>query len=459
MIKIICLVISGLLLTQVSFAQKAVSEEHKNTSSASDGKASMLKHKPLAFLKAKVHDGKVQVRFVRKVSFYKKELSDLFSEFRIYRKKVDFALREDSTEFCDGLSFSDAEMIYKGPIKPHDKTTGVFIYTDDNVAVGQTYAYWAAAAYGDPIGPCPVKIRDPLTWWSADKISKEVYDLQKSYPESIKISILGKTIKGRDILGIEAGRSGRKVALVGAVHASESGPELIIPVIRAILDNHKSVLNDISIVAIPCVNLDRRQMTAEGVPWYLRSNYALVDLNRNFPADWEIPDYSYGGSTADPDFGTYRGPAPASEPETQAVASFVKQHRPSMLLSFHALGGIAGRLFLAPPIPPGNEIYKKKYIKFFEAYSQSYCAAFSGDDYAAGDLEKYLLFKSKPGTLPTWCQKEFGIPACDVELHLHKEQEKALTDEVSIELLTRNQQQHTAALLNLLKMMREDKSF
>ncbi len=46
-----------------------------------------------------------------------------------------------------------------------------------------------------------------------------------------------------------------------------------------------------------------------------------VDLNRNFPYEWVGP-----GSSSNPSSDTYRGPAPASEPETQALINLVNSH-------------------------------------------------------------------------------------------------------------------------------------
>ena len=49
-----------------------------------------------------------------------------------------------------------------------------------------------------------------------------------------------------------------------------------------------------------------------------------VDLNRNFESHWGLDEE---GSSGIPSSGTYRGIAPNSEPETQAVVKFIKQQR------------------------------------------------------------------------------------------------------------------------------------
>jgi len=54
-----------------------------------------------------------------------------------------------------------------------------------------------------------------------------------------------------------------------------------------------------------------------------------VDLNRNYPVEWEK-------AVSDPSSSVYRGPAPFSEPETQAIRDFVLEHDFTHAISFHS---------------------------------------------------------------------------------------------------------------------------
>ena len=67
-----------------------------------------------------------------------------------------------------------------------------------------------------------------------------------------------------------------------------------------------------------------------------------VDLNRNHSERWGYDD---GGSSGTPTSEVYRGPAPASEPETQAVERFHAEHPPIVSVSYHTFGGVV----LYPP--------------------------------------------------------------------------------------------------------------
>lgn len=63
-----------------------------------------------------------------------------------------------------------------------------------------------------------------------------------------------------------------------------------------------------------------------------------VDLNRNY--DWEWGSQWPGGSSSFTFNDTYRGPAPFSEPETQAVRDAMLSHPPGMVISAHSASNL-----------------------------------------------------------------------------------------------------------------------
>jgi len=68
-----------------------------------------------------------------------------------------------------------------------------------------------------------------------------------------------------------------------------------------------------------------RRVFAEGIG---------VDLNRNFPTGWDAP---CSGATS-PALATYKGPAPASEAETQTIVALTGRERFARVLDFHSAG-------------------------------------------------------------------------------------------------------------------------
>jgi len=62
-----------------------------------------------------------------------------------------------------------------------------------------------------------------------------------------------------------------------------------------------------------------------------------VDLNRNYGYEWGYDD---GGSSPDSTRATYRGPAPFSEPETQAVRDFTIDRNIEVALNYHTFGNL-----------------------------------------------------------------------------------------------------------------------
>jgi len=61
-----------------------------------------------------------------------------------------------------------------------------------------------------------------------------------------------------------------------------------------------------------------------------------VDLNRNYPYQW---GYDNSGSSPTPSSSTYRGPSAGSEPETQAMMTFIGQHDFKTGMTIHTYGG------------------------------------------------------------------------------------------------------------------------
>ncbi len=122
-----------------------------------------------------------------------------------------------------------------------------------------------------------------------------------------------------------------------------------------------------------------------------------VDLNRNFSYQWQK-------TSSDPTHPYYSGPAPMSEPETQALERFVSSVRLSYAISFHT---------------PGNVVqYPWGYTKTPQTNTQlvsfaRWIASNIGRGYRAiQDSANY----TKPGSEIDWFYGAKGIPALRLEI-------------------------------------------
>jgi hypothetical protein len=400
-------------------------------------------------LRAKVLNGEVRLSVYKSTpAFQSRTGQDRFRTLRVYRREEPaFTFGQDYAEYFDGLSYQDADLIFQGPLEAANNRK--FTYVDGTAETGSTYAYWMAPADGKPTGPVAVKVRDPEVWWPLEKIEQATAALQKNHPDLVTVNTIGQTVRGQTLRGIQLGKASRRVAIIGALHAGESGPELMIPAFERILIEHKELLAQVSIAAIAAVNLDERRRLAEGVPWYLRTNANGVDLNRNYPAEWEAVDYTYGLDTSDPDSMTYRGPAPASEPETRAVMDFLRANPVEVVYSFHCLASICGAHLLGPKCAAKDDAYAKKCLGFAATYGL-------GMD-PSQPADSVFRFGTSAGSLAAWCYREFHVPAFDLEISSRETEarEKCVVDRTDRPLLEDYQQRHTGGLRAVLEAMIE----
>ena len=286
---------------------------------------------------------------------------------------------------------------------------------------------------GEGLGPASVKRRDPEVWWPAARIARELATLADE--AGVEVQRYGTTAGGLPLDGALIGNAERCVAWVGLMHAGESGPELMLPVVRRLLRESPEVLEKCGVAVLPAVCGDERERMVRGVPYYRRANLRGVDLNRNFPAGWDVVSNSYGADTSDPKSGTYRGPGPASEPETQAVIRFLESVRPRAVFSMHWLAGIAADRWLGPASAAQDAGHVRRCDEIWSAFSAAFRAAVPGKLPAyemgagvpggplgpgighngEGPWATGVEFIGSGGTLPAWVYAGLGVPGFDVE--------------------------------------------
>ena len=184
------------------------------------------------------------------------------------------------------------------------------------------------------------------------KNPKEIQELLENfnakYPQLTKLVSIGKSLEGRDIWAIKITEEAhlddpsKPVVLFNSMHHAREimTPEISIDIIEYLLENSssnsevKEWLATTVIWVMPMFNVDgNNKMWNDDKYWRknTRNGYG-VDLNRNYPSGWG----SCNGSSGSMSSQTYRGPEPASEPETLAMMNFIENTRPVFDISYHS---------------------------------------------------------------------------------------------------------------------------
>jgi len=396
-------------------------------------------------LRARVEDGAVRLAFYLTTSIFESKGGGAGPfPIRIYRStESSFSFDKDHAEYFSCLDSAKARAIFEGYLPAINRRK--YEHIDRRVRVGGTYAYWVSSDRGIlPTGPVTVRVRDAHVWWPQSVVEERLAELAEAYPELVSVKTYGRTLGGRPILGIVAGNPRNLLALVGTIHAGESGPELVIPSLERLLKEAPPLLRRSGLAVLPNVNIDERERMIAGCPWYLRLNMRGVDLNRNFDADWNVADHGYGLVSSDPDAETYRGPRPGSEPETRAVVNFLAQMKPKAVLSYHALACITGASFLAPAVAKRDQA--------FAAECRTIAATFTRGFYSRRCQIK-LAFETTPGSLPAYVYRKLGVPAFDVEWDGNPDAKPSHADRTTRELLATYQGRHCSGIKALLEFL------
>lgn len=183
------------------------------------------------------------------------------------------------------------------------------------------------------------------------EIEDFVVETHAKYPDITELKVIGKTLEGRDIYAIKISDNAKidetePVMLVNAMHHAREvmTPEITTDMIDYLTSNYgkndevTAWVNNSEIWVIPMFNLDgNNKMWMEDSMWRKNTrNGHGVDINRNYPAGWN----SCNGSSARESAQDYRGTAPASEPETQAMMNFVASIKPVFNISYHSYSEI-----------------------------------------------------------------------------------------------------------------------
>ncbi|PAZ12993.1 zinc carboxypeptidase [Streptomyces sp. SA15] len=192
-------------------------------------------------------------------------------------------------------------------------------------------------------------------------LKEEILKTSQEHPGLTKVVSIGKTVGGQDILALKMTKGAKKskdgskpsVLYLSNQHAREwITPEMTRRLMHHYLDNYKTdkrikkVVDSTELWFVLSANPDGYDYTFQDPDnrmWRknLRDNNGDgaittgdgVDLNRNFSYKWGYDDE---GSSPNPTSQTYRGAAPGSEPETQALDAFEKRIGFTYGINYHS---------------------------------------------------------------------------------------------------------------------------
>lgn len=196
------------------------------------------------------------------------------------------------------------------------------------------------------------------TW---EEMLDELDAMRAQYPQLITAKeSIGQSHEGRPIHFVRISNDpevdqDKPEVLYDALHHAREPASLsqLIFFMWYLLENYGSdpevdyLVNNLELYFVPCLNPDGyvyNQTIEPGGGGLWRKNRRVngdgsfgVDLNRNYGFGWGVNN---SGSSPNPASDVYRGPAPFSEPETQAIRDFCEAHEFRLAQNHHTFGNL-----------------------------------------------------------------------------------------------------------------------
>ncbi len=160
--------------------------------------------------------------------------------------------------------------------------------------------------------------------------------------------VIGKSVENRDIMAYHFGTGEKELLFVGGIHGGYEWNTVLVAnqLIDYLKANPSVIASNLKVTVIPTLNPDglfktvgtTDRFTASDVPSGIdatvagRFNANNVDLNRNFDCDWK----AQGTWQNKPVSG---GTAAFSEPESQAMKSYVETNDPEAVIVWYSQAG------------------------------------------------------------------------------------------------------------------------
>lgn len=237
--------------------------------------------------------------------------------------------------------------------------------------------------------------------YDSSRFQQDLETLKEIYP-FIRLEVVGESVLGKPLTEIRIGRGNRIIHFNASFHANEW---ITTPVLMTFINDyvlaltngeairgvHTLPLYDLNTLsAVPLVNPDGVDLVINGPPASIReevielnngstdfrgwkANIRGVDLNKQYPANWEIEQARKPKSPGPRD---YPGYAPLTEPESIAMAELTGRRQIDQVYALHTQGREIywGYLGYEPPESAGlAEIFERvsgyKAIRYIDSHA------------------------------------------------------------------------------------------
>lgn len=264
-----------------------------------------------------------------------------------------------------------------------------------------------------------------------EDLLEQAKNLVATYPDLLRIEILGQSTKGREIVALTLSKGAPSyIGIDAGIHARENiGSFVLLETLERYVEeisrpgSHRfsydihDLIDHISLRAILCANPDGFEQLISYPNW--KANANGVDLNRNFACeyyngvDWisfwglsegDEPPYYYSDH---PSYAYFSGYSPDSESETKIIKSFYQAYDYRSFLSLHTRGKLI--YYERSYLPSLYQFSAKRLATEIQKYNQ-----FTLIDSSTSLGDEY--YSQSSGTVTDWLSGHFLKPALTLEL-------------------------------------------
>lgn len=237
------------------------------------------------------------------------------------------------------------------------------------IVVVSCIVWWmAAAAPAAAVSSTEGAVVNTAITYTYEIMRRDLQELAKRYPDAISYTILAQTEYGRNIYAVRLGSGGTTIMINASHHAREWITTVLVMKMleeyaKAYHENTnylgydvRNLLKDVSIWFVPMVNPDGVTLQQRGLEAFPRqvwdklirmnegsrdftrwkANASGIDLNRQYPADWENIQWNVGY----PSYKNHKGTRPLQTVETRALVQFTYRIDPEIAVAYHSSGEI-----------------------------------------------------------------------------------------------------------------------